>query len=99
MDSKRKLFEAAASATTTSTTNPHQDDNKFRKNTLPLPGKLNIFQRPSFTDLMTGSIAEREHRKWSESAVAMPNNPYTQEKVWERKISRTQFNNFPVRKR
>ena len=48
---------------------------------------------------MTGSIAEREHRKWSESAVAMPNNPYTQEKVWERKISRTQFNNFPVRKR
>ena len=49
--------------------------------------------------MITGSIAEREHRKWSESAVAMPNNPYTQEKVWERKISRTQFNNFPVRKR
>ena len=46
-----------------------------------------------------GSIAEREHRKWSESAVAMPNNPYTQEKLWERKISRTQFNNFPMRKR
>ena len=48
---------------------------------------------------MTGSIAEREHRKWSESAVAMPNNPYTQEKAWERKISKTQFNNFPISKR
>ena len=34
-----------------------------------------------------GTIAEREHRKW-ENAVAMPNNPYTLERVRQRRRSR-----------
>ncbi|XP_043200054.1 mucin-5AC-like isoform X2 [Amphibalanus amphitrite] len=34
-----------------------------------------------------GTIAEREHRKW-ENAVAMPNNPYTLERVKQRRRSR-----------
>ena len=37
---------------------------------------------------IVGSFADREHRKWSQSAVSMPNNPYTTESVMTRKYSR-----------
>ena len=30
--------------------------------------------RPSFKP---GSLAEREHRKWTEKAIVMANNPYS----------------------
>ena len=51
-----------------------------------------------------GSLAEREHRKWSESVVEMLHNPYTEEQVrirdQMRKFSRTQqTSNFPADKR
>ena len=43
---------------------------------------------------LPGSLAEREHRKWSQSLVEMPHNPYTEEQVMIReqlrKYSRTQ---------
>ena len=35
-----------------------------------------------------GSFAEREHRKWSQSTVLMPNNPYTMESAMMRKYSK-----------
>ena len=35
-----------------------------------------------------GSLADREHKKWSQSAVVMENNPYTSENVMLRKFSR-----------
>ena len=45
-----------------------------------------------------GSLAEREHRKWSESVVKMVHNPYTEEQVrirdQMRKFSRTQQTNM-----
>ena len=38
--------------------------------------------------VILGSIAEREHKKWSQSVVHMRNNPYTAENVMLRKFSR-----------
>lgn len=35
-----------------------------------------------------GSLADREHRKWSQSAVVMSNNPYTSENIMLRKFSK-----------
>ena len=32
------------------------------------------YYRPSFKP---GSLAEREHRKWTEKAIVMANNPYS----------------------
>ena len=34
--------------------------------------------RPSFKP---GSLAEREHRKWTEKAIVMANNPYSRYKA------------------
>ena len=34
-----------------------------------------------------GSIADREHRKWTEQAVPLQNNPYSKESI-ERRLSR-----------
>ena len=33
---------------------------------------------------MSGSLADREHRKWRESAVVLNNNPYTEENITRR---------------
>ena len=33
---------------------------------------------------MSGSFADREHRKWVEEAVVLPNNPYTTENIVRR---------------
>ena len=38
--------------------------------------------------ILSGSLAEREHHKWSHSAVLMPNNPYTKENAMMRKYSK-----------
>ena len=39
----------------------------------------------------SGSLADREHRKWSQPDVVMAHNPYTQENAVKRKISKTLF--------
>ena len=39
----------------------------------------------------SGSLADREHRKWSQPDVVMAHNPYTQENAVRRKISKTLF--------
>ena len=36
--------------------------------------------------VMTGSLADREHRKWIESAVVLNNNPYSEENITRRQI-------------
>ena len=36
---------------------------------------------------ITGSIADREHRKWTEKAIPLQNNPYTKESI-ERRLQR-----------
>ena len=33
---------------------------------------------------LSGSFADREHRKWVEEAVVLPNNPYTTENIVRR---------------
>ena len=38
---------------------------------------------------MTGSRADREHRKWIESAVRLDNNPYSQLNITARQIGRS----------
>jgi hypothetical protein len=35
----------------------------------------------------SGTIADREHRKWTEQAIALQNNPYSRESI-ERRLSR-----------
>ena len=41
-----------------------------------------------FSSLLTspfqGSIADREHRKWTEKAIPMAHNPYTKESIEKR---------------
>ena len=45
------------------------------------------------TEMVTsGSLADREHRKWSQPDVVMAHNPYTHENAAKRKISKTLFN-------
>ena len=34
--------------------------------------------------VLTGSLADREHRKWLESAVVLHNNPYSEESITRR---------------
>ena len=36
--------------------------------------------------IMAGSLADREHRKWLESAVVLTNNPYSEENINRRQI-------------
>ena len=38
--------------------------------------------------LFSGTIADREHRKWIEKAVPLQNNPYSKESL-EKRLSRT----------
>ena len=38
-----------------------------------------------------GTIADREHRKWTEKAVALRNNPYSKESL-EKRLSVTSSN-------
>ena len=35
---------------------------------------------------LSGSFADREHRKWVEEAVVLPNNPYTTENIVRRSV-------------
>ena len=35
---------------------------------------------------MAGSLADREHRKWIESAVVLNNNPYSEQNITRRQI-------------
>ena len=40
---------------------------------------------------LSGSFADREHRKWVEEAVVLPNNPYTTENIVRRLIFKLVF--------
>merc|ERR1711892_538279 len=56
-------------------------------------GETNTEDVDLFDELPTpGSLADREHRKWLENAVPMPNNPYTTENIILRKFSRSIMN-------
>ena len=39
------------------------------------------------TILILGTIADREHRKWTEQAIALQNNPYSKESI-EKRLSK-----------
>ena len=63
---------------------------------LPTPGKINFSNQYRICiNLNSGSLADREHRKWLENAVPMPNNPYTTENVILRKFSRSVLSQPP----
>ena len=47
----------------------------------------NVFH-PINVSLLSGSVADREHRKWVEKAVPLSNNPYTMEYITKRKTSK-----------
>lgn len=38
--------------------------------------------------LLSGTIAYREHKKWTENAVPLANNPYSKENI-ERRLSKS----------
>ena len=40
-------------------------------------------------EVVAGSVADRERRKWVEKAVALSNNPYTEESIVRRRSSAT----------
>ncbi len=42
--------------------------------------------------LFKGTIADREHRKWTEQAILLQNNPYTRESIERRRLSRGTLN-------